>query len=169
MVSDFRFVISILTALLGGVFLFSPTHAETIQVKPDRYVGYYYPAPQTRELYKARVPKVPDASRRSRIAFVTSVTGQTMRLPYPPDYAIFAKGEEARKLIIVGLDSDRYNNLYRMRALLAIMTAISRTTTAFRDAPDSESLTFLDMVHAMGFDSVTISDGATATHQIFLQ
>ncbi|RED52304.1 hypothetical protein [Aestuariispira insulae] len=158
--------------MIGGVLAFLLAYVSgqaAAQQDIDRYVGYYYPAPQTRELYDSPVETLAEASKITRIAFVTAVTGQSMRHPYPPDYALFAKGQDSKKLIIVGLDSGRYNSLYRMRALLAIMTAMARTTPMFRETPGSENLNFLDMVWAMGFESVTISDGLTATHQIFLK
>lgn len=132
----------------------------------DRHQGYYYPAPQTVETYVARVPELPEAERRRRIAFVIGVTGQAMRSPFPPQYAIFAKGDEAEKMIIVGLSDDRYNTIYRMRALLAMLTSMARTTPVFRDTAVSEDLTFLDMLKMMGFRRLTITDGATIAHQI---
>ena len=77
----------------------------------DRHAEYYYPKPATTETYKARAERLPEASRRSRIAFVTHVMNEMIRKnPYPPPYAIFAKGAEAEKLIIVGLTGDSYDS-----------------------------------------------------------
>lgn len=117
----------------------------------------------------ARVPAFPEASRRSRIAFVTGLTALAGKQAYRPDYAIFAKGDEAEKLIIVGLDDGRYNTLYRMRALLAMMTAMARATAIFQRTGDVEDLTFLDMLKMMGFQQVTISDGNNVAHQIAIE
>lgn len=137
-------------------------------IAEDRHAGYYYPEPTTSERYEARVPSFPESSRRSRVAFVTGITAQASKLGYRPDYAVFAKGGDAEKLIIVGLDDGRYNTLYRMRALLAMMTAMARSTPIFQRSGEVEDLTFLDMLKMLGFTQVTISDGHKVAHQIFV-
>ena len=43
--------------------------------------------------YVARAVTLPQSSREARIEFVTSLTSQQLRAPYPPQFAIFAKGE----------------------------------------------------------------------------
>ena len=58
----------------------------------DKHAGYYYPIPQTNEVYKARIETLPEATRSARIAFVVALTNQALRAPYPPRYAVFAKG-----------------------------------------------------------------------------
>ena len=108
----------------------------------------------------------PEASRRTRVGFVTAVTAAIGARPYKPDFVVFAKGTEAEKLIIVGLDDGRYNSIYRVRALLASLTAMARTTPLFSEMPDVDNLTFLDLCQAMGFIFVTISDGSKLSHQI---
>lgn len=132
----------------------------------DRHAGYYYPAPQTREVYVARVETMSGASRQTRIAFVTGLTAQQSRLPQPPSYHLFAKGAEAEKFILVAVDEHRYNTLYRLRALLAAMTALARSTPVFRDEAMEDTLTFLDLCKMMGVELLTVSDGATLAHQI---
>ena len=132
----------------------------------DRHAGYYYPAPQTQEVYEGRTGKLPESNRRTRVGFVTAVTAAIGSRPFKPDFVVFAKGTDAEKLIIVGLDDGRYNTIYRVRALLASLTAMARTTPLFKDMPDVANLTFLDLCQAMGFVLVTISDGSTLTHQI---
>ncbi|MBT5666825.1 MAG: hypothetical protein HOJ06_15905, partial [Rhodospirillaceae bacterium] len=72
----------------------------------DRHAGYYYPEPTSRETYKARARTLKVASRRSRIAFVTGMTGQILKRPYPPEFSIFAKGSQAEKMIIVSTRGD---------------------------------------------------------------
>ena len=111
----------------------------------DRHSGYYYPAPQTQETYKARAQTLAESGRRSRIAFVTGLTNRMLQNPYPPEFAIFAKGSEAQKLIIVAVKSDSYNTLYRMRALLATLTAVARVTPLFREGSVEDFFTFFDL------------------------
>ncbi len=132
----------------------------------DRHADYYYPSPQSTEAYEGRTMVLPESNRRTRVGFVTAVTAAIGARPYKPDFVVFAKGTDAEKLIIVGLDDGRYNSIYRIRALLASLTAMARTTPLFQDMPDVDNLTFLDLCHAMGFVLVTISDGARLTHQI---
>ena len=91
-----------------------------------RHEGYYYPTPQTEERYRPRVGVVVEADRRTRIAFTTGLSGQMLSAPSPPRFAIFAKGSQAEKLIIVALSDGTFNTLYRIRALLAMLTAYSR-------------------------------------------
>ena len=86
--------------------------------------------------------------------------------PYPAGYAIFAKGSNAKKMIIVGLSEQRYNTLYRMRGLLANLTAVARVSPMFKDAHMEDFYTFLDLLKMLGFKQVTVSDGKTFSHQI---
>jgi hypothetical protein len=133
----------------------------------DRHADYYYPKPQSSEVYKARSQVLPEASRRSRIAFVTHVMNEMIRKnPYPPQYAIFAKGDEAEKMIIVSLSGDGYDTLYRMRALLAILTAVARTTPLFKEEQVEDFYTYLDLCKMLGFKQITVSDGKKFAHQI---
>ena len=135
----------------------------------DRHAEYYYPKPTT-ETYKARASTLPEASRRSRIAFVTHVMNEMIsKNPYPPQYAIFAKGAEAEKMIIVALYSDSYNTLYRMRALLAILTAVARATPLFQEERVEDYFTYLDLCKMLGFKQITISDGDSFAHQIKIE
>lgn len=136
----------------------------------DRHADYYYPKPGSVETYKARANKLPEASRRSRIAFVTHVTNEMIRKnPYPPQYAIFAKGAEAEKMIIVGLRGDSYNTLYRMRGLLAILTAVARATPLFQEEQVEDYYTYLDLCKMLGFKQLTVTDGKSFAHQIKIE
>lgn len=132
----------------------------------DRHVGYYYPEPETREQYKARSITLPDANRSKRIEFVNAITAQMLASPYPPQFAIFAKGTEAEKLIIVGLYDGAYNTLFRARALLAMLTAVTRRTPYFEETGVEDIFTFFDLLVLMGFKQLTISDGRTFAHQV---
>lgn len=132
----------------------------------DRHVGYYYPAPAQIEVYKARANPLPEVTPARRIEFVTAITLEKTRKPYAPDAVFFAKGEHAQKLIIVSLRSDSLNTIYRVRAYLAALTAVARTTPIFRNAHVEDILNFFDLVRMLGFEQITISDGDRFTHQI---
>ena len=132
----------------------------------DRHVGYYYPEPATSEIYEARAATLPDASRKRRILFVTELTNQMMNNPYPPPFAVFAKGAEAEKMIITSLYADGYNTLYRMRGLLALLSARARSTPIFTKYQVEDLFTFLDLLKLLGFKQVTVTDGDVFAHQI---
>ena len=91
----------LMIAGLAAMFLASVAAAQ------DRQEGYYYPDIGSSEVYEARVPAMPDSDRRRRLGFVSGVTKQLSELPYAAPYAIFAKGEHAEKLIIVGFGDGR--------------------------------------------------------------
>lgn len=136
----------------------------------DRHADYYYPKPESKETYVARASTLPEASRRSRIAFVTHVMNEMIRKnPYPPQYAIFAKGAEAEKMIIVAITGESYNTLYRMRALLAMLTAVARTTPLFKEERVEDYFTYLDLCKMLGFQLLTVTDGKDFAHQIRIE
>lgn len=137
--------------------------------KTDRHAGYYYPAPTSVETYTARAKTFEDSDRKRRIFFVTELTNQMMQNPYPPPFAIFPKGEHAQKLIITALYDNGYNTIYRMRGLLAIMTARARITPIFEDYDVQDLYTFLDLLKLLGFEQVTVTDGETFAHQILIE
>ena len=139
------------------------------QADGDRHADYYYPPPQSSEVYDARAVTLNDATRARRIGFVTELTNQMMSNPYPPPVAIFAKGEQAQKLIITSLYADGYNTLYRMRGLLALLSARARSTPIFREYQVQDLFTFLDLLKLLGFTQVTLTDGELFAHQIAIQ
>jgi hypothetical protein len=138
-------------------------------VADDRHAGYYYPENVTHETYVARARTLQGSTRERRIAFVTGVTAQQVREPYPPVTAMFAKGERAQKLILVSLSEGRLNTLYRVRAVLAMLTASARTTPVFADLDAGVEYTFLDLLKILGFEQITVSDGDTFAHQIKIE
>jgi hypothetical protein len=148
------------------IFMLPPLQ-RTLADESD-HEGYYYPTPQTEERYRPRVNSVAEADRRTRIAFTTGLTAQMLASPSPPRFAIFAKGDNAEKLIIVSITDGAYNTLYRLRALLAMLTAYARSSPAFNGFPNPENLTFLDMVYLIGFTEITVSDGRDIAHRIYL-
>lgn len=138
--------------------------------KYDRHEGYYYPPLKSPpEIYKARAVTLAEASRARRIAFVTELTNQMMRNPYPPPFAIFAKGDNAEKIIIVGLFEGGYNTIYRARGLLAVLTARARMTPIFRKHQVEDVFTFFDFLKLQGFERLTVTDGKSYSHQVRFQ
>ncbi len=139
------------------------------QDKPDRYIGYYYPKPAAIEIYKARAAVLPGANRKRRVAFIVAVVNERLQRPYPPPYSLFPKGGRAHKLIIIGNLPGQLNTIYRVRALLATMTSVARSLPIFREYSVEDDFTFLDLLKMLGFESVTVSDGESFTHQIILR
>ncbi len=139
------------------------------QDRADKYVGYYYPKPAAMEVYRARAAVLPGANRKRRIAFIVAVVNERLQRPYPPTYSLFPKGGRAHTLIIVGNLPGRLNTIYRVRALLATMTSVARTLPIFRENSVEDDFTFLDLMKMLGFESVTVRDGESFTHQIILR
>ena len=143
--------------------------AGAAQADEERHVGYYYPQPQTVETYEARAQTLQDASRSQRLAFVTALTNQMLGNPYPPQFAMFAKGSNAEKLIIVSLNDNTYNTIYRARALFAMLTAVARMTKLFQEHRVEEIFTFFDLCKLLGFEQITITDGYEFAHQVLIK
>lgn len=135
----------------------------------DRHAGYYYPEPATHEVYTARAETLAQADRTMRIGFVTGITNQQFNQPYPPPVAIFAKGSEAEKLIIVALVDGRLDTLYRARAVFANMTAAARLLPAFAEMGVQDQFTFFDLAKMLGFTQITISNGRDFAHQVAIE
>ena len=135
----------------------------------DRHAGYYYPIPATIETYKARTIVMPDADRETRIGFIIGITQKMLSRPYPPRVAMFAKGSEAQKLIIVALEDDYLDTLYRARAFFAMLTSVARTTPFIQELGLADFLTFFDFVKLLGFEKITITDGDQFAHQVLLE
>lgn len=135
----------------------------------ERHIGYYYPEPQTEEVYDARLPVLPDSDRRRRVGFVTVLTAEMLNRPYPPRFVVFAKGTEAEKLIITAVTRDSFDTIYRARALFAMLTAMSRATPFFADQADSDRYTFFDLLKLLGFEQLTFTDGESFAHRVVLR
>lgn len=151
----------VLTALLSA--LAGPARAQ------DGHAGYYYPEPLTREEYVSRGRVMVDASRSRRLQFTQGLTLAQLQRPYPPSFAIFAKGDEAEKLIIVSMSAGYADTLYRMRGFLAILTHIARESPMFVSFKVEEIFTFLDLLKLLGFEQVTVTDGDRFAHQILIK
>jgi hypothetical protein len=165
-------------AILIGVSLFGGVvrAAEQEVATPPNLVfseesqnGYYYPDLTSREVFTSRASPLPEATRITRLAFVTNLTQQQLNKAYPPPFAIFAKGNDAQKLIIVSLGDSGFRTLYQARALLAQLTAVARTTGIVRDMKVDDIFTFFDLARLLGFVEITVSDGETFAHQVKLE
>lgn len=132
----------------------------------DRYVGYYYPKPGTVENYTSPMQTVAGAERAQRVQFATVVSQGTIQSAYRVPYAVFVKGEKADKMIIVGLQPGELGTVYRMRAILANMTTMSRLSPFFQERTVAEDANFFDLLKLLGFQQITITDGDKVTHQV---
>ena len=159
-------MIKIIAACLAIILL---NFAATPTDAADRHAGYYYPTPSAIETYKARTIVIADADRKMPLGFIVGITRNMLSMPYAPRFVIYAKGEEAEKMIIVALDDDYIDTLYRARALLAQLTSIARTTPLLQELGLADFLTFFDLVKLLGFVQITISDGGEFAHQIILE
>lgn len=135
----------------------------------DRHAGYYYPEPQSNETYQARGQTLPDAKRALRIGFVTGLANQFLSQPYPPTQAIFAKGAEAEKMIIVAFQDGQIDTIYRARALFANLTAVARVMPLFQEYGVQDWFTFFDLAKMLGFQQITISDGRDFAHRVNIE
>jgi hypothetical protein len=135
----------------------------------DKYVGYYYPKPNSTEVYESAMQTIAGVDRPQRVQFVTVVSQGTIQSAYRVPYSVFVKGEKADKLIIVGLAPNEFGTIYRMRALLANMTTMSRMSPFFQERTVAEDATFFDLLKLLGFTSVTITDGDKLTHQVTIK
>ncbi len=169
-------------ALVSGMFtnIAAAQQSEAVVITPpdelakdeggrDRHVGYYYGPPDSKETYTARATPSPDANRGHRVAFVTGLEVEIAKRGHPIPYAIFAKGAEAQKLIIVALIDGPMDTLFRARGVLANLTAQARLTPLLRENNVSDWFTFFDLCRVLGFEQITISNGKSWTHQIYLR
>lgn len=134
----------------------------------DSHAGYHYPAPQTSEVYVSRLATLPDANKRTRVGFTVGLNARQMQRAYAPTYHLFAKGAHAQKLIIIATGPGHYDTLFRMRGLLAAMTADARTSPLFRNLASPENINFFDLAKMTGFEQITVTDGETFAHRIKL-
>ncbi len=154
---------------IGAAILLLVLTASAAARADDRHAGYYYPEPETTEVYEARAGTLPQAGRTLRIGFVTGITTQNASRPYPPQAAIFAKGDQAEKLIIVALVDGRIDTLFRARAEFANMTAAARLLPAFQEMGVQDFFTFFDLAKMLGFKQITITNGRDFAHQVIIK
>ena len=135
----------------------------------DRYIGYYYPKPTSTETFESTLQAIAGVDRPQRIQFTTVVSQGTIQSAYRVPYAVFAKGEKADRMIIVGMQQGELNTVYRMRALLANMTTMSRLSPFFQERTVAEDATFFDLLKLLGFRELTVTDGEKVTHQVTIK
>jgi len=135
----------------------------------ERYTGYYYPKPTSTETFTSQLQAIAGVERQQRIQFVTVVSQGTLQSSYRVPYAVFAKGDKADHLIVVGLQSNELNTIYRIRALLSNMTTMSRTSPFFQEHTVAEDATFFDLLKILGFIDVTVTDGDKIAHQVTIK
>ncbi len=140
-----------------------------VSAAEDRHAGIYYPEPNTNEIYSSPFPRLPTANKRTRVGFTVGLNARQMKRAYAPTYHLFAKGAHAQKLIIVAAGDGRYDTLFRMRGLLAAMTAEARLSPLFRQLQNPENVNFFDLVKMTGFSQITVSDGKTYAHRVDLK
>lgn len=143
--------------------------AKTEAAVTDRYVGYYYPRTTSQETYEARAEVAESASREARLAFLAAMARGQLQQPYAPTYSVFAKGDDADRMIIVGLGEHTFQNIYQARAQLALMTNVARTTDLFQQMAVDDLFTYFDLAKLLGFKSIVISDGNSFTHRVTLK
>lgn len=130
-----------------------------------RQEGYYYPAVTSTESFSRSLgPR--QATREERIAFTGAIDTILLGGEKQLKFAVFAKGAAAEKLIIVALDDDIFRSIFRARAQMALLSASLRTTEFAKNAGLANEITFYDLIYMLNFDSLTISDGVTWSHQI---
>lgn len=134
----------------------------------DRHAGYYYPPTDSNETFVARADVIAEAERSVRIAFITGLTAEIAKRGQPVPFALFAKGADAQKLIIVALTDGPLDTIYRARAVLANLTAEARLLPILKQSGVDDYFTFFDLCRILGFEQITISDGKRWSHQVTL-
>lgn len=155
--------------LAGPALAQNPVPAAVPTQAESRHEGYYYPKLTSRETYVARARQQPGIERAARLAFFTGLSQAQMSRPHAPAYALFAKGENAQKAILVALGEDGFRTLFQGRALLAQMTTVARASELMRELKVEDLFTFYDVLRLFGFDEIVISDGRTFAHRVTLK
>jgi hypothetical protein len=164
-------------ALMLAVAIALPQAAHAADAEPatkapsseSGHEGYYYPKLTSHEIYKARTRVTDKADRHSRLLFISALTKDQANSGYSPRYAMFAKGDNAEKLIIVGLDDGSFSTIYRARAVMAALSSLARLTPLLKDADLEDELTFYDVVKLLGFKEINVTDGRKFAHRITLE
>tara|TARA_R110000751_G_scaffold261660_1_gene360934 strand:- start:1639 stop:2094 length:456 start_codon:yes stop_codon:yes gene_type:complete len=137
--------------------------------RADSQEGYYYPPVTSEEEFDREMIDGPAADPLTRETFVTMITTAQLEAPANPRFAIFAKGEGSRRLIMVGLDDGAFKTLFRARAILAQMTYSLRNSPFFKDQGIEATATLFDVLQLMDFESLTLTDGETWSHRVYFK
>lgn len=135
----------------------------------DKQEGYYYPPITSEEEFARFIVAAPPSNRNIRVGFVTTVTKAQLAAPESPRFVMFAKGADARRLIMVALDDEIFKTLFRARAIMAQLSSNLRGTQFFEEQGLTSAGTFFDMLQILDFESVTISDGETWSHRVYFK
>ena len=132
----------------------------------DRHEGYYYPPVTSTEVFDRVIRETDRASKVARIDFVQSLTQSQLSAPEAPQFIFFAKGEDARDLIVVALNDDVFASLYRARAVMAQVTVNVRQGSFFVEQNLQFVATFYDLLQILEFDTLVLSDGTSWAHKV---
>ena len=135
----------------------------------EKFVGYYYPAPNNIENYKGRMRVSIDTNRNVRKNIVKIIINEFLNKPYPPRFVIFMRGVRAERLVIVSMSKGNLDTIYRARALLESMTSIVRRSPLFRDIKTEIFFNSLDLFKMAGFKKIIVSDGDKFSYQVSLK
>ncbi|MFQ5567379.1 MAG: hypothetical protein ACE5EU_13580 [Paracoccaceae bacterium] len=130
--------------------------------------GYYYPPVGSEEAFAREIAAAPLVDRAVRVGFTTQITAAQLAAPESPRFVIFAKGDEARHMIIVALDDEVFKTIYRARAVLAQLTSNARGSELFVNQIRDDA-TWFDLAKLLGFEDMVISDGATWSHRVIFE
>jgi len=154
------------TILLSGMVVLASV---SLSMASETHAGYYYPEPQSFELYVSPLPILRDVTKLSRVGLLVGLNERQYKRAFAPGYHMFGKGEYSEKLIIVAVESDRYQTLYQLRALLASMSSMARTSPLFSQTGSAENLNFLDLLKIAGFSQLTLTNGVDVSHRISIK
>ena len=155
--------------LLALAFALFATSLSAQEADPDQN-GYYYPKVGTSERFERQLLQADEpADRELRQLFLAQLRRDHAAMEGQRRFEIFAKGGEARNLIVVALDDEVFRTLFRARAVLAGLTTEARGTDFFRTNPAAERATWFDLLKVLGFEDIVISDGATWSHLVQLK
>jgi len=159
--------------IITALFLIALTTgaAAAQSVTPDRdQNGYYYPTVTTTEVFTREIVRLDaPADRALRQLFLTQLRKDHAAVEGQRRIEIFAKGAEATNLIVVALDDEVFRTLFRARAVLAGLTTDARSMDFFQSTAAAERATWFDLLKALGFEDIVISDGATWSHLVALR
>jgi len=151
--------------IAGLILLMFPLNAYA----EDRRAGYYYPAITSEEVFDRTLAKAPKAVGPVRTAFVTEFTKSQLKSPAKPRISVFAKGSNKDHLIVIALDDEIFDTLFRARAVMAQMTSQARTTPFFQKNGIQFGATWYDLAKILGFKDIVLSDGKTWAHKVIIK
>jgi hypothetical protein len=130
--------------------------------------SYYYPPVNSEEVFARDLALAPIPRRAVRVGLITRITRTQLAAPESPRFVIFAKGDEAKHMIIIALDDQVFKTVYRARAVLAQLTSNVRSADFFTSNIEDYA-TWFDLAKLLGFDDLVISDGATWSHRVIFE